>query len=87
MGILLARILQTIIDVYVLVIFLSAVLSFFLPPYNKFREIIDGLVQPLLAPLRRVIPPIGMIDITPIVLILIFQVGGSLIVNILVKIP
>lgn len=87
MGILLARIVQTLIDVYILIIFLSAVLSFFLPPYNKVREIVDSLVQPLLAPLKKVIPPIGMIDITPIVLMLILQVGGSLLVNLLVRIP
>jgi YggT family protein len=33
----------------------------------------DALTQPLLSPLRRVIPPLGGVDITPIILILLLQ--------------
>jgi YggT family protein len=38
--------------------------------YQVFRQITD----PILAPLRRIIPLIGMIDITPIVAIVILQI-------------
>lgn len=87
MGIILARILQTVIDIYIFIIFLSAILSYFLPPYHRVREFVDRFVNPVLIPIRRVIPPIGMVDISPIVLLLIVQLGGSMLVNILYRLP
>jgi len=44
--------------------------SFVLSIYHVLRQITD----PILAPLRRIIPLIGMVDITPIVAILILQI-------------
>ncbi|GEL07307.1 YggT family protein [Salisediminibacterium halotolerans] len=37
---------------------------------SEFGRIIGKIVEPLFAPFRQVIPPIGMIDISPIVAIL-----------------
>ncbi|PLR27706.1 hypothetical protein SGCZBJ_04920 [Caulobacter zeae] len=37
----------------------------------SISRFLDAVTRPLLAPLRRVIPPLGGVDITPIVLILI----------------
>jgi YggT family protein len=36
-------------------------------------RLLDDITQPILAPLRRFIPPIGMIDITPLIAILLVQ--------------
>ena len=36
-------------------------------PYSPFVRIIVQITDPILVPLRRVIPPLGMIDITPMV--------------------
>jgi YggT family protein len=47
--------------------------SFVLSTYHVLRQITD----PILAPLRRIIPLIGMVDITPIVAILILQIIAS----------
>ncbi|MBI2866265.1 MAG: YggT family protein [Chloroflexi bacterium] len=56
-------------------IFVRAILSWFrLPPENPLVVILYQITEPILAPLRRVIHPLGgMIDITPIVAILILQ--------------
>ena len=44
---------------------------------NRFvaqvAEFLDRFTSPILAPLRRVIPPLGGIDLTPIVALLIIQ--------------
>ena len=40
--------------------------------YNAVRGL-DRAVQPLLWPLRRIIPPLGGLDITPVVFIIIVQ--------------
>lgn len=87
MGPILANILQTVIDLYIIVIFVSVILSYFLPPYNKVREFLDRLVDPLLQPIRNVIPPIGMVDISPMILFLAVQLVGSLLVNMLYRLP
>ncbi|AYV45561.1 hypothetical protein CFHF_16750 [Caulobacter flavus] len=37
----------------------------------QISRFLDAVTRPLLAPLRRVIPPLGGVDITPIILLLV----------------
>jgi len=56
-------------------IFVRAILSWFaMDPRNPLIEVLDQITEPILAPLRRIVPRIGMIDITPLVAILLLQV-------------
>lgn len=43
-------------------------------PYNPFASFIYQVTDPILEPLRRIIPPLGMIDISPIVAMLLLSV-------------
>lgn len=44
-------------------------------PYNPIIQVLFQITEPILAPLRRFIPPIGgMMDITPIVALIILQI-------------
>jgi YggT family protein len=43
-------------------------------PYNPFVSFIYQVTDPILEPLRRIIPPLGMIDISPIVAMLLLSV-------------
>jgi YggT family protein len=57
-----------VITVYIVVLLLRAVMSWFPPSSNGgftavFRIVMD-LTEPVLAPLRRVIPPAGMFDLS-----------------------
>jgi YggT family protein len=36
-------------------------------------RLLDDITEPILAPFRRVIPPLGMLDISPIIAILLIQ--------------
>ena len=38
---------------------------------NQLADVLDRVVSPLLAPLRRVIPSLGGVDITPIIALLL----------------
>lgn len=75
---LLASILHTILRVYTFIVIVKVILSYFLSPYHPFREAIDRLVDPLLDPIRRRLPPVGMFDFSPLVLIILIQVVDSL---------
>jgi len=49
-------------------IFVRAILSWFaIDPRNPLIEMLDQITEPILAPLRRIVPRFGMIDITPMV--------------------
>ncbi len=48
----------------------SAILSW-LPFYHPIKHFFDAMAYPILRPLRRYIPPVGMFDFTPLVAILI----------------
>ena len=50
-------------------------LSWFnLSPYHPVVSFVNRVTDPILQPLRRVIPAIGMIDMTPIVALILLQV-------------
>jgi len=54
---------------------LRAIISWFsLDPRNPLVEVLDQITEPILSPLRRIVPRIGMIDITPLVAIILLQV-------------
>jgi len=45
---------------------------------NQLAAFLDSVTSPLLTPFRRVIPPLGGMDITPIVLLLLLNFGRIL---------
>lgn len=66
-----------------LVVLVDVVLSFFLSPYHSLRRTMDSLVDPMLAPIRRVVPPVGMFDFSPLVLIILIQIVQEILVRVL----
>ena len=48
--------------------------------YNPVVGVIDSLTRPLLDPARRVIPPLGALDLSPLIAILVLQLVRILIV-------
>ncbi len=61
-------------DILTIAIFVRAILSWFrLGRYRLPLLVLDDLTEPVLAPLRRVIPTIGRIDISPLVAIVVLR--------------
>ena len=79
----LAQIIHYAIRLFTLLVLVQAVLSWVLSPYQPVRRVIDRLVNPFLAPIRRFIPPTGMFDLSPLILIIILQVLDIIIMNLL----
>jgi len=62
------------LDLYSFVVFVSVALSWLrLSPDNPVVRVTSAVTEPVLAPLRRVIPPVGGFDITPVILLLAIQ--------------
>ena len=60
-------------QLFIWIVIVSSILSFFLPPYHPVREALDRIVDPFLAPIRRVMPMAGTLDFSPLILILAVQ--------------
>ena len=43
-------------------------------PTNELKRILWAVTDPILEPLRRVVPPVGMLDLSPLVALLLIQV-------------
>lgn len=69
------RLIGTLIDLYSLIV-LGAVIMSWLPidRRNRLAVILQRLTEPALAPIRRVLPPVGGLDLSPMVLLVALQV-------------
>ena len=67
----------------VLLVVVSVILSYFMDPYHPVRRSIDSVVEPMLAPIRRVVPLLGMLDLSPLILIILIQVISNILIRIL----
>jgi YggT family protein len=73
----------TLAQLYLLAVFARIILSWFPPSpggggLNSVREFLFAITEPVLGPLRRIIPPLGMggmaLDLSPIILIIGVQI-------------
>ena len=66
--------LARLIDLYSLVVLVAVILSWVrLDPRNPLVIITYGLTEPILAPIRKVLPPMGGLDLSPMVLLIALQ--------------
>ena len=71
---------NTVQQILVILVIVSVILSYFMDPYHPVRRGVDNIVQPLLDPIRRVVPLVGMLDFSPLILILLLQLVGRFLV-------
>lgn len=66
-----------------LLVLAHVILSYFMSPFHPIRQTIDSIVNPLLDPIRRLIPSVGMLDFSPIVLLILIQVLANVLTSLL----
>ncbi len=76
-----ATIVQLLTTAMTLLILADVLVSFILDPFHPVRRSLDSAVYPLLAPIRRVLPPVGMLDFSPFILLILVQVIGGLLIR------
>jgi len=74
-----AELLGLAINVYLFSILIQVIISWVNPGmYNPVMGLLHSLNEPLLAPARRLIPPISGLDLSPIAVIIVLQLASML---------
>jgi YggT family protein len=73
-------------NLIVWLVIIYVILGFFLNPFHPVMELFRRLVSPMLGPIRRIMPQMGMLDFSPLVLILLVQLLGRLLISTIVAI-
>ncbi len=76
-------IITTLVNILSLLVIIDAILSWFVSPFSPIRGAMGRILQPMYAPIRKIIPPLGGMDFTPIVLLLLLRVISQIAVSIL----
>ncbi len=66
---------QTLSFILVLAVLIDIVLSYFMDPLHPLRRTLDSIVEPMLSPIRRLIPPLGGFDFSPVVLVVLIELA------------
>lgn len=77
LGVLLVGVLSVLklsIWMLIIIVFASVILSW-VNPYSPIAPVLNNLSRPFLKPFQRFIPPIGNVDLSPVVLLLLLQIG------------
>jgi YggT family protein len=72
-GLALVDLLQYAIYIEIFALLVQAVLSW-VNPYSPVAPVFDALTRTFLRPIRRIVPPLGGVDLSPLVLIVLLQV-------------
>lgn len=74
----LTSIICPILKIYTLILIAKAITSFFpVTPGTSFAQVVemlDRVTEPVLGPVRRIIPPLGMFDMSFLVVMITLQV-------------
>ncbi len=76
------NVIRYVLEAYVVVIFARIILSYFpLTPGSALASVasfLNTITEPVLAPLRRILPPIGIggvgLDLSPLIVLIVIQV-------------
>lgn len=71
-------------QIMTIAIFARALMSWFpISPENALVQFLISITDPILLPLRRIIPAVMMFDLTPMIAILLFSIFTPMAANIL----
>ncbi len=68
-------------ELYILAMFLYAIVSWVPSLRGRWTDYLSMLIEPVLMPVRRVIPPMGGLDLSFLIVIIVLQIVVSQIVG------
>ena len=86
LSIMAARLTSLVLTLLFWAILIRAILSWVQPdPRNPIVQFLERVTGPILYPLQRIIPPLGGIDLSPLVAMLLIELIKGLLVNAILK--
>lgn len=77
-------ILFTIFNIFQILLLIYIILPWFgMNPYHPVRQTLARIFEPLLAPIRQVLPAMGGLDFSPLVLILLLSLLQRLLIAVI----
>lgn len=82
-----ARFVEIFVYLLTTAIFLRAIFSWFVSPGsdNALMRFLVEITEPLIAPLRRIVPTMGMLDLSPFVAMILLQILGGIVRDVLLR--
>ena len=75
---------RTLFELYSFVLLARVLIGWFqVDPYNPIVQLLYRLTEPLLAPIRRLLPQTAMLDFSPIVGFIVIRLAEEIVVSIL----
>lgn len=80
-----AQIIRVVVQIEVILIFIRVLLSWFpgIPPWHPLVRLLVAFTDPILLPFRRILPTIGGLDFSPIVALILLQVVGNFVADLI----
>jgi YggT family protein len=60
-----------------------SIMTWLMKPWHPARRFLERIIEPLLNPIRRIIPLVGGIDFSPLVLLILVQLLSTIVINLL----
>jgi YggT family protein len=68
-------VLGQLIDLYTVVVFIAVLISWLgLPPFNPVVRFTRMATEPLLVPIRKLVPSVGGLDFSPMILLILLRI-------------
>lgn len=74
---------NVIVAILSILVFLDALLSYFIREDNAIRRFIGKILYPIYKPIRRLVPPLAGLDFTPLIAIILLQVVDAILIELL----
>jgi YggT family protein len=75
-------IITVLVEIYSFVILARVLMSWVnIDPYNPLARVIFDLTEPVLAPVRNLLPPTAGLDFSPIIVLVVLQILGQILIN------
>lgn len=81
------QVVNIVFEVLIWLVIIRCILSFVRHnPYQPLIRFVYDVTEPIMAPLRKLIPAAGGLDFSPIVVLLVLSLAQSIVIRILVSI-
>jgi YggT family protein len=77
----LVSLISLVVTIITVLLILKALISFApIEPWHPVRRFLDQLADPIVRPFRNILPPMGMIDFSPMIALIVIQIVGQILI-------